>query len=632
MTFGVGAALVASCATAEDSNIGSSEQTTTSVAAASPDTASPDSSSFDTFDLAEAATSPLDAQRNDAGAFEEATLLAWWAGAVEPIDGIEAMPADMIQAAEPPEMLRGLAALGDATPESVRARLDSITKPSAGAALGFKNTNAAPRQADLTQAQGERLVTELTPVLERWLGEPLGIGLWVTVNNNADVFTRPLTGAMAIVHYLGGVPVGPCVMHVRQTGGPVEGIDQWRRSAILHELYHCYQFRLVADGARTGATPAWIAEGTASYVGEKLSGGSVYGDVWMRTWLESANGNFANRSYDAIGLMWLLDDAGVGLKGRFDQLLQSRPDPDAQLALALGGDVGVADAVRHRWGSHVANQPWGPQWRPPSIARIPSDAHAVPMAFRYTAGGTPALLRSRGTRAGIYQAATSGDLLTVTVAANTYGHLRFADGTTTALTAGEHRYCLTAQACQPCPATGEQPLGAAATPGSEGQMSIGLMTQGDGSATVIGKRWATVCGEEPADTEPPAPDNPDKCAERMPKSEFRRVTGETYENTYESSRDQCLFEDANFKVIIDLDATPLDVPATKAIANLRGTFVDGSDLHYQVVDGWQFAAISPDGTHFIGVFNGKQFFSETRSSRITTRELQALTKFYLGQF
>ena len=354
MTFGVGAALVASCATAEDSNIGSSEQTTTSVAAASPDTASPDSSSFDTFDLAEAATSPLDAQRNDAGAFEEATLLAWWAGAVEPIDGIEAMPADMIQAAEPPEMLRGLAALGDATPESVRARLDSITKPSAGAALGFKNTNAAPRQADLTQAQGERLVTELTPVLERWLGEPLGIGLWVTVNNNADVFTRPLTGAMAIVHYLGGVPVGPCVMHVRQTGGPVEGIDQWRRSAILHELYHCYQFRLVADGARTGATPAWIAEGTASYVGEKLSGGSVYGDVWMRTWLESANGNFANRSYDAIGLMWLLDDAGVGLKGRFDQLLQSRPDPDAQLALALGGDVGVADAVRHRWGSRAA--------------------------------------------------------------------------------------------------------------------------------------------------------------------------------------------------------------------------------------------------------------------------------------
>ena len=172
----------------------------------------------------------------------------------------------------------------------MREYLDEIVAPTISQPAGFAGVRRSPTQADLTQAEGVALVEAMKPILERWLGEPIGLELSTRVSNRVDVFDGPLVGAMAVVNYFRDSIVGPCVVHVRQSGGPIEGSEQWRRSAILHELYHCYQYRLVGSGAQTAAQPPWVAEGTAAYVGEKLSGGSVYSDLWMKVWLESATG------------------------------------------------------------------------------------------------------------------------------------------------------------------------------------------------------------------------------------------------------------------------------------------------------------------------------------------------------
>jgi hypothetical protein len=250
----------------------------------------------------------------------------------------------------------------------------------------------------------------------------------------------------------------------------------------------------------------------------------------------------------------------------------------------------------------------------------------------------PALLRSRGTRAGAFSGTTSGDLLHIITADGTWGAARDPDGAEFELRSGSISLCLTAQACTPCPATGEFPLGAAPQRAASGEWRLGIMTQSEGSVTLIGSSWATECGEEPTDVEPPElPQHAATvCTERVPLADFRRLTGETYANAYESSRDQCLFEDAKFRQIVDINGTPLDVPAGKAIAQQKDIFVmsmePASSRYREIRVGLSFAAVSPDGTHVTGVGNGKQFSATTRSERITTDELVELTKFYLTTF
>ena len=602
------------------SNSGTSESSATS------------ESEADTVDLPIVEPKGVETLRGADGLFPTEVLLSWWAASVEPIDGVKPLEAEMLAGAENSTLIRSLLQTEAKLPDPVREYLDEIVAPTTSQPAGFAGVRRSPTQADLTQAEGVALVEAMKPILERWLGEPIGLELSTRVSNRVDVFDGPLVGAMAVVNYFRDSIVGPCVVHVRQSGGPIEGSEQWRRSAILHELYHCYQYRLVGSGAQTAAQPPWVAEGTAAYVGEKLSGGSVYSDLWMKVWLESANGELSRRAYDAIGLFWLLDDARVNVKRRLDELVTSTADTAGRLSIALGSDRAVAAAIRHRWGSHIANRTWSNRWAPPRSARFPAEVRSASVPFSYVAGGRPVILRSRGMKAGIFGGRTSGDLLTITVSGSSYGAVRMPDGTDLELSTGEHRFCLTAQACAPCPATGQQPLGGPAVASAEGELTIGAMTDSEGFVTLAGKRWAEVCGEEPTDTEPPVEDA-NKCTDRVSKADFRRLTGETYANAYESSRDECLFEDANFNLMMDLDATPLDTTAAKAAENLRAIFVDGPDGGYSVVStGWYFAALSPDGRQFIGVHSGKQFFSTASHPRITTNEMKNLTKFYLASF
>lgn len=581
----------------------------------------------DQFDLPAEEPVGVAALRNADGTLPTAVLVSWFAREFGPVSGVTPLDADAAEGGDRSELLQSLMPRVDDLPKDIKDKLGTILFPAAARTLHFAPTR---RQSDLTQAQGEQLVREGRAVLERWLGEPIGLSLRVTVHSSPDVFDGPMVGAMATVDYVSGRIVGPCTIHVRSVGGPVTGIDQWRKSAVIHELYHCYQYQLVNDAARTAATPPWVGEGTAAFVGERLSGGSIYSDRWMRTWLDQANGELSHRKYDAIGLMWLVDETGQPTKLRFDQVLTSRSDTNSRLNTLMGADPRVADDIRSQWGSHVANQTWSARWHPAAATHAPGGVQAPAVRFTYPDDGRVAILRSRGTKAGTFTATTTTDLITITADSGAHGAIHLGDGRDVDLAGGAHRFCLTAEACSACPDTGSDPLGAPATRAAGGALVIGVMSQGEGTVSVSGRKWADVCGDDPSSS--PAPVDASKCETRIPKAVFRRLTGENYSNAFEDSVDQCKYEDDNTSLIAEVEAQRVENTA-KAVASLRDLFVTGPDGGFREIrSGWGFAAISPDGRQLVGVHNGKQFFAKARIAGVSSNELQALVRQYLTTF
>ena len=148
---------------------------------------------------------------------------------------------------------------------------------------------------------------------------------------------------------------------------------------LLHEAVHCYQGLVFGSQEAVSATPKFIIEGSAEYLGSLAAGYSAAPGIpsWWPVWFNPATPqpSLLKRSYDALGWYALLAQVRGSLW---------REMPSAWRAYTSGGDDafieslgGNTKAVEEEWGPALVNDPlWGPPW----VAQgpgIPPDSYAT---------------------------------------------------------------------------------------------------------------------------------------------------------------------------------------------------------------------------------------------------------------
>lgn len=343
------------------------------------------------------------------------------------------------------------------------------------------------------------LVRAMIGEIQVRLGRPLDIPVNVveiTTGEASELFagTHAIAAAAAVPGPDGGIE--SCLVRFNPLAPtPLDpaAADERTRSAVAHEVFHCFQFDLLGDRALLATLPLWVKEGSAAWVGEEIARGSNLSRGWWFHWLTNPERGLATRSYDAIGLYSLVDAVGGDVWGR----LPAVHTGDARLPTLLGGDT---DAVLARWGSSVAREPgWGDEWdtigpgvtdEAATIAPVPVRVDAEPVTVRNA-------IRADNS-AHVISFGAEGDILSVSVTGLT-GRLHLADDTTVVLTGAEQAdFCLAEGGCE-CP-DGSTPVAGAQDAG-EGTATMGLasLTSG-GSVTIELRSLDEACEDPPAPT------------------------------------------------------------------------------------------------------------------------------------
>lgn len=228
---------------------------------------------------------------------------------------------------------------------------------------------------DAERDEWERLARDAEAWLHDQLGDSLTIsyeftfaepntddgGAWTTVRSD-------LQGPLTVLTTLLGLPdpslsPGTCEIvleDVREARNAAA-----KRSAIAHELFHCWSATFLGVGDHA-ATEPWVQEGIASWVGETYAPGSAYASAWWGFYFEvnATEGRWSlfNSAYSAIGFWSAVDQLGGDLFGRIPAILESS---------AGGGDIDTYEDVmgplspeaQAAIASTAAMRDWGPAWR-----------------------------------------------------------------------------------------------------------------------------------------------------------------------------------------------------------------------------------------------------------------------------
>jgi hypothetical protein len=133
-----------------------------------------------------------------------------------------------------------------------------------------------------------------------------------------------------------------------------------QRAIIAHEVFHCAQDEHFGTVAQEARVPQWVIEGGAAWagntVGREWNGADKpRGGDW-NGWLQRPETDLGIREYTAIGFFSLLEQSGVDVWQRMDDVLR---------AGGAGGDfpaygaatAGVTDAFFAPWGPGFVRQP-----------------------------------------------------------------------------------------------------------------------------------------------------------------------------------------------------------------------------------------------------------------------------------
>ena len=82
-------------------------------------------------------------------------------------------------------------------------------------------------------------------------------------------------------------------------------------SLVAHEVFHCFQYDFATSAKASGRVPAWLAEGSASWVGEVLSFGSTLGEEYWEKWLADPLKPLFTHDYGGIGFFMHLEESGI---------------------------------------------------------------------------------------------------------------------------------------------------------------------------------------------------------------------------------------------------------------------------------------------------------------------------------
>jgi hypothetical protein len=214
-----------------------------------------------------------------------------------------------------------------------------------------------------------------TPGVE---GDDAPTGTWAMAQPYHDLLGVPSYAAR------GGDSINDkvCVIHV---GTRVDGTGSASLSAVVHEVFHCFQFMSYGGSVDDwNGMPEWIYEASAAWVGEEIADGSdspLAASWWDRYLAGGADGGYLvpdNNPYLAIGLWEFADTQGEPVWDRLLPIL-------TQTSSGAAYDFIVGDHDKlDTWTSSTYRQSWPPSgaWELQVTNQRPTSAH------RTTAHGT----------------------------------------------------------------------------------------------------------------------------------------------------------------------------------------------------------------------------------------------------
>ncbi len=204
----------------------------------------------------------------------------------------------------------------------------------------------------------------------------------VRVFTTADEITDARTGARAWADALplnaaGKWGVGAmnyCRVRVPPMGQAEAG-KPFFQLIIAHEVFHCFQFRIMADWRQRSA---WLIEGMADWAATSVySTTAAVGAGPYRLYLSTADQPAFSRAYDGTGIWhWFDESRGVGSLWPNVPAILNAPDDAASFTIAGGGDIGF----QQTWASAPMRLPVGGAWRqtrPYALSRLDSPAPAL---------------------------------------------------------------------------------------------------------------------------------------------------------------------------------------------------------------------------------------------------------------
>ena len=99
-----------------------------------------------------------------------------------------------------------------------------------------------------------------------------------------------------------------CQIQVTDRG---QGLAVAMTHLVAHEVFHCFQYDFATSAKAAGKVPAWLAEGSAAWVGEDLSFGSTLGEEYWETWLKEPLKPLFEQTYGGIGFFMHLQESGI---------------------------------------------------------------------------------------------------------------------------------------------------------------------------------------------------------------------------------------------------------------------------------------------------------------------------------
>ncbi len=199
------------------------------------------------------------------------------------------------------------------------------------------------------------LAQQMADEIEAHVHVRLTLKLWAAEGRTQKAKSLADTG---VYNASGGITGKPdrCVITVSAAGAAEELVDL--EDTIGHEVWHCYQGQILGmDAYYDPATPSWIIEGQAEWVGDALRPTAKAASAW-RDYVALPGTRLFARSYDAIGFYSHLSEAGVDTWTRLIPMLKAKDNA------ARFTDAGAtSDVFLDTWAStYFRESAYGPAW------------------------------------------------------------------------------------------------------------------------------------------------------------------------------------------------------------------------------------------------------------------------------
>jgi hypothetical protein len=368
------ACLITACGGADDSSQGGQTGTGPDGTLSPATTATPQPSALD----------QALAGIKDDGSWNKDTALAVFAAAIGPLPGVEtATPDDSWHS-------------GSLAIRMVQAYWDDLTEEQRQAVRGYLGEGASailpvayrrgPSQLETYQEMLDGIAADIGSHFGRPLGIPIRIQFPAQDDTNMD-------WAWAAGNW-GEVPAGSpataCIVNIPPSTANDSSRGPYLRWLFLHEIWHCFEYTMI-DNETLLSSPAWVIEGSASWVAEAITSGSGHPPPENEHW-----GHYVNdpgkrlfaRSYDAVGFYGQLAHNNINPWSVIEAMVKAG-NSDA----ALQASGAAAATFTDRWGSS-----WFRDSRPNNDWAMtngygipPAGVHAPPQPIDIADGGEGAI-------------------------------------------------------------------------------------------------------------------------------------------------------------------------------------------------------------------------------------------------